>query len=124
MFAPFVLVGVHVPNKVGRHGHEAASGLTQAAGQEQQPPERLGVVDVIVVVVPLLADILRPDESARVVPSNGACIFFGEVESARHAAQNRAECLFAQRVDSGGRARRVESPLDAIQFAQQVAAIV
>ena len=60
-----VHVGVHVPDEVGRHRDEAAAALAQPPRQQQQLAERLGVVDVVLVVVPLLVDVLRPDQRAR-----------------------------------------------------------
>ena len=42
-----VHVGVHVPDEVRRHRHEAGAALAQPAGQQQQLAERLGVVDVV-----------------------------------------------------------------------------
>ena len=65
-------VGVHVPDEVRRHRHEAAAALAEPAGQQQQLAQRLRVVDVVVVVLPLLADGVGPDERGRVVAGDEA----------------------------------------------------
>ena len=93
-------VGVHVPDEIGRHGDEAAAGLAQPAGQQQQLAQRLGVIDVVVVVVPLLVDVLRPDQRRGVVAGDGPVVLLVQVESLGHAAQDHVECLLLDAVQA------------------------
>src|SRR5262249_34882062 len=51
-----VLVGVHVPDEVRRDRDESAAALAEASGQQQELAQRLRVIHVIVVGVPLAAD--------------------------------------------------------------------
>ena len=86
-------VGVHVPDEVGRDRHEAAAALAQPAGQQQQLAERLGVVDVVVVVVPLPVDRVGPDQRRRVVAGDESRVFAARSNaSARPPVRSRYAC--------------------------------
>ena len=120
--AGVILIGVHVPHEVGRHGHEAAAALAQAAGQEEQLAQRFGIVDVVVVVMPFLADVLRPDKWGRVIACDNLRVLSGQVKRIGHTAQNDSKRLVLLAIQArvcGG----VERHAGLIQPAQQRASV-
>ena len=83
-----VHVGVHVPDEIRRDRHKPAARLAQPPGEQQQLAERLGVVDVVWIVVPLAIDLVRPHERGRVVAVDDARIFARQVERLGHPAEH------------------------------------
>jgi hypothetical protein len=57
-----------------------------AAGQQEQLAQGLGVVHVVVIILPLLVDVFRMHEWARIIASNRLAGFFGQVKCIGDAA--------------------------------------
>ena len=102
---------MHVPDEVGRHRDEAGAALAQPAGQQQQLAERLGVVDVVVVVVPLAVDALGTDQRRGVVAGDDARVFLRQVERVGDAAEHVRQGLLAHAVHAFDVARLGERPI-------------
>ncbi len=85
-----------------------AAGLAQSPGQQQQLAQRLGVIDVMLVILPFAIDLVGPDQGGRVVTLDHAAVLRAQVKSLCHALEHAAKGLLAQLVERAGLPRRIE----------------
>ena len=92
-----VHIGVHVPDEARRDRHKTTPSLAEPPRHQQQLAERLGVIPVVFVIVPLLADAIPGEQRRSIVSRNDARIFSGKIKRIRHPAEQCVESLLLNR---------------------------
>ncbi len=121
--AGVVLIGMHVPDKVRSDGYKSTTGLAQTTGHQQQFPERLCVVDIVVVVVPFPTNLVGANQWCGVITRYGVRILLRQVEGVGHSTHNRLEGLLLETTKTAQIAL-VSGSLDVVQLRQQAAPII
>jgi hypothetical protein len=115
-----VLVGVEIPHEVRRHGDESAARSQSFRARQHLAAERADVVQVVLPVLPLRADVVLRDELARVVALDQRGRLGGEIEGLGDPGEQEAERLLAERIGRARRGLSVEGALEIVEPPEQL----